>query len=141
MAGTDQRQTGRCLCGAVRFAVPPKPNWVVHCYCDSCCRAVGAPITTWAGYEFDAVSFEGAEPVEFESSPGAYRLFCGTCGSSLGLRNFGHYPGEMFLLAAAFNDPSGFKPQEHVHVQEKMPWLHMADGLPEHSGEAPVEPA
>jgi hypothetical protein len=101
---------------------------------------VGAPITTWAGYEFDAVSFEGAEPVEFESSPGAYRLFCGTCGSSLGMRNFGRYPGKMFMLVAAFDEPSGFEPKDHVHVDEKPPGLHMADGLPEHSGEATVGP-
>jgi hypothetical protein len=98
-------------------------------------------MTTWVGFDFASVSFEGVNSAEFESSSGVYRLFCGACGSSPGLRNFGHYPGEMFLLAAAFDDPSGFKPQEHVHVQEKMPWLHMADGLPEHSGEAPVEPA
>jgi hypothetical protein len=47
----------------------------------------------------------------------------------------------MFLLAAAFDDPTEFKPQEHVHAQEKMPWLQFTDGLPEHDGDAPVEPA
>ncbi len=56
------------------------------------------------------------------------------------MRNFDRYPGEMFLLAAAFDDPAGFKPMNHVHVDEKMPWLHVADGLPEHSGDAPGGP-
>jgi len=134
-------KTGRCLCGSVRFAVAADPQWVAHCYCDSCCRAAGAPMATWAGYEFNAVSFDGTKPAEFESSPGTYRLFCGACGSSLGLRDFERYPGEMYLLAAVFDDPSGFKPTDHVHVQEKMPWLKFSDGLPEHSGDAPAEPA
>jgi GNAT superfamily N-acetyltransferase len=37
---------------------------------------------------------------------------------------------EIDLYAASLDDPSGFRATEHVHWNERLPWLHLADGLP-----------
>ena len=136
MMSTD-RQTGGCLCGAVRFTAPAEANWVAHCHCESCRRAVGAPLTSWAGFDEGAVRFDGAAPGDFESSPGTHRLFCGT---SLGMSSASRHPGEFFVLLGVFDEPAAYRPVDHVHVDEKIAWLRLADGLPQHSGPDPVRP-
>ena len=35
------------------------------------------------------------------------------------------------LYAATLDDPGSVQPQRHEHVNEKLPWIHLADGLPD----------
>lgn len=48
-----------------------------------------------------------------------------------------HYPGEIHLYAASLSDPAAFEPAFHVHYEERLPWLHIDDDLPKHTGFAP----
>jgi hypothetical protein len=40
------------------------------------------------------------------------------------------WPDEIHLFVASFEDAADFAPTLHVHVEEQLPWLHLADGLP-----------
>lgn len=66
---------GHCLCGACTFELVGPHNWVGHCHCESCRRAVSSPFTTWIGHENGAWTFGGAKPVSYVSSPGNTRGF------------------------------------------------------------------
>ena len=65
----------------------------------------------------------------YASSPGVARSFCGTCGTPLTYAAE-RWPGEVHVYVSTLNRPEAFEPGAHVHVGEKLPWLHLSDGLP-----------
>jgi hypothetical protein len=124
-----RHRTGRCLCGEVTFRYEGPENWRGHCHCDSCRRATASPTTTFMGVPKDAVVFDGHPPKAYLSSPGVRRTFCGTCGTPVSYESDRH-PNEIHLYAATLDDPADFAPQFHVHTEERLPWVKLADGLP-----------
>lgn len=120
---------GWCLCGACSFELVGKHNWVGHCHCESCRRATSSPFTTWIGQQNGFWRFTGAQPVEYASSPGTMRGFCGTCGSPLFYRS-DRYPNETHFYAALLENPAGVEPGAHFNADEMLAWIHLADHLP-----------
>lgn len=120
---------GHCLCGAVRFTARGAPKWIAHCHCDSCRRATSAPFTTYVGYPAAAVTWTGKAPCAYASSPGVTRQFCPQCGSPMSFAG-ARWPDEIHLFATSFDAPGDLAPAMHVYVDEQLPWIHLADGLP-----------
>ena len=118
------RHTGRCLCGQVRYQAIGERNWIANCHCESCRRAVGAPLTTYAGFPAERFAWTAGEPVRFHSSPGVSRSFCGRCGTSLTYEG-ARWPGEVHVLVGALDHPEDFPPQRDAFAEEKLPWLHL----------------
>jgi len=102
--------TGRCLCGAMRFRWRAAPFWAGHCHCESCRRAT--------------------------SAPGVRRSFCGSCGAQMAFAA-DRYPGEIHFYAATMDRPEDYRPAFHVHVGERLGFIHLADGLPQYEGSGP----
>ncbi len=121
--------SGRCLCGAIRFHAAGEPKWVAHCHCESCRRQTASPFTTYAGYMQERVTFEGATPSRYQSSPGVTRSFCPHCGTPLAFEG-ARWPGEIHLFLATFDTPNALTPRAHVNTIEQLDWIHLADGLP-----------
>lgn len=130
MADREIVREGGCLCGAVRFAARGESLWVAHCHCTSCRKATASAFATYAGYAPEAVTWSGEAPKIHNSSPGVQRSFCPRCGSPLTYAS-DRWPGETHLFACTFDSPADLKPQAHVFVAERLPWVHLADGLPE----------
>lgn len=131
---------GRCLCGQVRFVASGEPKWVVHCHCESCRRATSAAFATYAGYGAGAVEWTGAAPGTYHSSPGVTRRFCRRCGSPMSFEGE-RWPGEVHLFVASFEDPASSIPKAHVHAEEQLAWVHLADHLPRFAKTAREGPA
>jgi hypothetical protein len=129
---SNRRETGRCLCGEVRFEAYGEPLWVAHCHCQSCRRSTGAPVTTFVGYRRDQVSVLGGERRIYESSPGVTRRFCGRCGTPLSYEA-DRFAGEIHLYVCTLDAPDRFKPGFHVHFGEKVAWLDLHDDLPRYA--------
>jgi hypothetical protein len=121
--------SGHCLCGAVTFRFEGEILWCAHCHCESCRRATASPFTTFIGVRKAGFAFSGAMLRNFQSSPGVTRWFCGKCGSPMGYENV-QRPDQVDLYAATLDDPSSVEPQCHEHVDEKLPWIVLADHLP-----------
>ncbi len=121
----------RCLCGAVSFEYEGPENWRAHCHCESCRRNTSSPFTTWLGVPVSAYRFTGSQPHVYESSPGARRLFCHVCGTPMAFET-DRYPDEIHFYAASLEHPEAFEPEYHVHVDERLPWIKLSDGLPRH---------
>lgn len=131
---------GRCLCGEVRFTFDPAG--VVsssHCHCESCRRACSAPMTSFLSIRNSAWRWTGAEPQAYASSPGVTRYFCGACGSPMGYAGTA-CPDETDFFAASLENPADFVPEAHSFWSEKLPWLHLNDRLPRHSGDIDASP-
>ncbi len=124
-------RTGRCQCGAVQFETTGRPRWVAHCHCGSCRRATASAFATYVGFARSQVQYVRGEPAGYHSSPGVTRRFCRECGTPLSYEG-DRWPDEVHLFACVFEDPAAFQPQAHVHTNEQVAWLHLADDLPRH---------
>lgn len=127
-ANSDTGHTGGCRCGAVRFEASADPHHVSYCHCGDCRRATGGPVSAFVGFDADAVVFTGEKPKTFANGP-VTRSFCEDCGSPISYfdRRIG---GSVWFLIGAMDAPQNYKPTLHAYVSEKLPFLHMPDGLP-----------
>lgn len=48
---------GGCLCGLVRFEATGAPKWTAYCHCRSCRRHTGAPVSAYAGFAEERLSW------------------------------------------------------------------------------------
>lgn len=78
-------------------------------------------------------SWTGAPPQVFDSSPGVRRSFCARCGTPMAFAS-DRFPGETHFYAASMDAPEGFDATFHTHAEERLSWVKLSDGLPEHEG-------
>lgn len=128
---SEQKISGACLCGVLRFEADLPSLWCSHCHCSQCQRYHGAPVVTWVGFAEDRFRITVGEHALrwYRSSPSAERGFCGECGSSLLFRSTRH-PGEMHVSLTNLKGPLDREPEAHVHCDTQVSWLHLADDLP-----------
>lgn len=120
---------GHCLCGKTRYACKAEPLWQTHCHCESCRRATASGFTSFFGVKDGEWVWTGDHPATYQSSPGVWRDFCATCGSQMAYRST-KYPNEIHFYAATLDHPETYTPTGHVHTNEQLPWVQLADGLP-----------
>src|SRR5476651_623360 len=87
--------------------------------------------TPWArsGWSGTDVAIADVAPTYYQSSPGVRRGFCPRCGTSLTFEST-RWPDDVHLMVGNFDAPGDFAPQCHVFAGERLPWLHLGDGLP-----------
>lgn len=134
----DIRIEGGCQCGAVRYRIEGPPLATVLCHCNSCRRASAAPAVAWAMAASAQFGYTAGEPAVYESSPGCRRSFCPRCGTPL-MFEADYLPGMVDVTIGSLDDPAALQPELHMWESERVPWLHVADGLPRHEGFPPME--
>ena len=122
---------GGCLCGAVRYAIGGQVLNSGVCHCRTCQRAASAPRLPFAGVPSTAFRFTRGTPVDYSSSPGVTRSFCGRCGSPLTYRR-DDIPDELDVMTVSLDDPAAAPPAFHVWTSEAVNWDRLAGDLPAH---------
>jgi hypothetical protein len=125
---------GGCLCGAVRFRCEGEPLNVRICHCRNCQKAMGSPFYARALFPQGALSVTG-ETARYASSEAIDRVFCKICGTRLFTRRRNGTADGVAL--ATFDDPNAFAPTVHMWVSQKIGWVKLDDGLPQHQGTVP----
>ncbi|MBO6755559.1 MAG: GFA family protein [Roseibium sp.] len=112
----NDRLSGGCLCGAVRFAAVPDKTEMGVCHCSMCRR--------WTGGTFMAVGCGQSVELDGEDALGVYRssdygerVFCSKCGSTLFWRMADG--SHTSVSAQAFDDPSVFDFTTEIFVDEQ----------------------
>jgi hypothetical protein len=82
----------------------------------------------WATFADAAFSVTGTALTMRESSPGVTRGHCARCGTHLTYANSAR-PGEIDVSLASLDDPTALEPTAHIWVEDKLPWVKLADGL------------
>jgi hypothetical protein len=128
---------GSCQCGMVRFEAALPSKWVAHCHCTYCRKAHGSPFVTWVGFASEQFAFGSgsSEPTWYESSPGARRAFCPSCGSPMLFESQG-WPGEIHVARALIEGDLDRQPSAHVFYESHVSWLEVADDLPKKFSQA-----
>src|SRR5262245_49063028 len=124
---------GGCLCGGVRFRVTGKLGPAGYCHCKQCQRASGSAFATNAPVRtkyFELVAGRDLV-IEYESSPGKFRAFCGRCGSPVYSRRDTEPDIRRLRLGTLDSDPER-RPLGHVWVSSNAPWYTLADAQPQY---------
>lgn len=129
----DVTHDGGCLCGNVRYTASGAPSSLCYCHCRSCQQAAGAPLLAWGTWPTAALVFTHGEPTRFRSSPRVVRSFCGRCGTALTYLHE-QRPDDIDLSLTTLDTAVSFAPGYHIWVADKVPWLNIDDGLPQHDG-------
>lgn len=117
---------GSCLCGAVRFEFTFPSKWCAHCYCLMCRKAHGAGFVTWIGVpveQFRIIDGEDALIV-YDSSPGAKRRSCRTCGSSLFFESE-KWSGEMHIALGCLDTEADRTPEGNAFADDRVHWIEL----------------
>ncbi len=126
---------GSCLCGSIRYEVRGPLGPASHCHCSMCRKAHGAAFGTYARVQkADFILISGAEDItSYQSSPEVTRTFCRHCGSTLQFIRATR-PNAFALALGTLDDDPTVRPSIHIHIETKVPWLDINDGLPQHVG-------
>jgi len=124
--------TGHCLCGMVRFEIAGDLGPIAFCHCTECRRASGSAFAANANVVKSEHCFSSgaAAIVEYESSPGKFRAFCGRCGSPIYSRSDAEPQTLRIRLGTLDQDPGG-RPRLHVWTSEKAAWFEINDDIPQ----------
>ena len=125
--------SGRCLCGAVSFAVRGPLRDVLNCHCHRCRRFTGHHMAATSG-RVDDVEIADPEALLrwYEVSEAAYG-FCGRCGSSLFWRGAAT-PDRLSICAGTLDPPTGLQTVEAWWTSEASDY-HDRWHLPERATE------
>ncbi len=129
---------GRCLCGAVKFAIAPPTLFFAHCHCEFCREAHGAAFVSWVGAAEERFRFLAGsrEPRWYPSSQQSRRGFCDVCGTTLFFAST-LCPGEIHVTRASIQGPVDRGPQCHVFIDQRAEWIQLGDELPRYTSEEP----
>ena len=129
---------GRCLCGAVRFAITPPTLFFAHCHCHYCRDAHGAAFVSWVGAADTRFKYllGSAEPKWYQSSQQSRRGFCTDCGTTLFFAST-ICPSEIHVARPAIQGSIDREPQCHVFYDQHADWIEVGDALPRYTSEEP----
>jgi hypothetical protein len=121
---------GTCLCGSVRYEVNGGLADAGNCHCSMCRKAHGAAFATYASVDPTNFTWVSGEHLVsfYEASPGACRMFCSICGSTIGGAENGRITS--VTLGTIEGDP-GIQPRSHIFVGSMAPWYEISDDLPQ----------
>ena len=134
MGEQEQKVTGGCLCGAIRYEASGPPVYVPYCYCKSCRRATGAPVIVRVVFAKEKVKFTRGERKVFKSSPGVERAFCATCGTPLTWEGTWGGVTRIEVYISTLDDPEAFVPDRHAFLDHGISWFHVEHDLPRYGG-------
>jgi len=112
---TNDKMTGGCACGRIRFEAEIDSDEAYLCHCRMCQRASGNVSLAMKNVPQADVRWSH-EPDWYRSSAIAQRPFCAGCGTSLGFR-YDTGTDKMDLTVAAFDDPARFAPTSHFGTE------------------------
>lgn len=126
---SDSYLEGGCLCGHIRYRAIGSPHCVTHCHCEQCRRFTGAVFATGLAYKVKDIDWPNGEPTLYRESDATIngRSFCPKCGSSVADHKL--TDGDIWLYVGTLDSPESIAPQNHIYVEEKIPWLQVDDDL------------
>ena len=124
---------GGCACGAVRYRLGSAPMFVHCCHCRDCQRQTGSAFVINALIETDRITILSGRPkpvaVPTESGRPHEIHRCADCGTAL-WSDYGGRPALRFVRVGTLDDPSAFRPDVHIYVRSKLPWVALPEDTP-----------
>jgi hypothetical protein len=91
----------------------------------------GAPAVAWLTVVSESLRYLKSKPIEFSSSPGVFRSFCGRCGTPVTYRRT-DLPGEIDITVTSLDEPGSMAPGDHTWMEDALPWDKPGSELPQY---------
>ena len=139
-ASNSRMLAGKCLCGAVRYAVADEFAYAMNCHCSNCRRTTGSAFKPFAGITREKLSLtQGEDHLTIFGEENGHDAHCKTCGSLLySLVRDGVY---VHVAMGTLIDDPGIRPSAHIFVGSKAPWFTITDDLPQYEEHVVATPA
>lgn len=132
LCASNDRRSGGCLCGQVRYTAPSLPLTTAVCHCRDCQKQAGSALSILAVFPRATVLFTGEISCfhgRGSSGKAVLRNFCGQCGSPIYSDSDAMTErGIIAIKAGTLDDISDLRPDVHYWVDSKQPWLELTDG-------------
>lgn len=128
----DLPLTGRCACGAVRYALLSQPFDAGYCHCRICQLTSGSPAMAFATVPIADYRVTSGAPAVRQSSDFGERSFCPDCGTPLTMR-VTHQPETIDFAIPTLDRPDAVAPGFHIWDQSRITWFDAGEHLPRHA--------
>ena len=132
----SNEHTGGCYCGKVRYTTSGELPDIIVCHCTQCRRQSGHQYATTLTRHNQVVIFGDEHITWFNATQAARRGFCSQCGSHLFWLN-NH--GDLAIMAASIDEPSGLKVASHIFTADKGDYYEILDDLPHYERYPPPD--
>jgi hypothetical protein len=123
---------GGCFCGSVRYEISDGGAFnETICHCSICRRTTGAPFVAWFTVKRADLRLVRGTLTRLRSTPAAVRSFCPLCGTQIAFENSA-LPDEIDVTTCSLDDPHRVPPTDHTFIADKVAWVKLCDGLPQH---------
>ena len=123
--------TGKCQCGIVKYEITETPKRMGLCHCRSCQRATGSAYYPFVATTADALIIKGKVAWYETIGETGYKVnrgFCSNCGSRL-FSKPDALPNLRTVAAGTLDDPSIFKPEVAVWMEDAVSWNDITSTL------------
>lgn len=130
----NDKLSGRCTCGDVRFRLTGPPLFVHCCHCTWCQRESGSAFALNALIEADRVESLAEPPslVETPSNSGLgqqiYR--CSRCRVAVWSNYGGRGDKIRFVRVGTLEHPERLPPDIHIFASSKQQWINLGEDVP-----------
>ena len=131
MPSKQQRKTGSCLCGAVKFLVDGPLKQVIGCHCTMCRKQTSHFLAFTAAWSDQFRLTENLGLKWYRSSEHSRRGFCSECGSVMFFATDGDE--KTTIAAGSFDGDTDLDMAAHIFVAHKGDYYEITDGCPQHS--------
>lgn len=138
MTTNNDKITGGCLCGALRYEADQAPFDAGYCHCRMCQKSLGGLFGAWVFINHADFRFVSGEPAWYRSSETVKRGHCGDCGSPIIYQPDGIDFATIWI--GTLDEPAQFEPGSHWHTESRIPWVDIHAGLPTNHGGSDVIP-
>jgi len=114
-------QTGKCMCGAVRFTARDVPSEYGTCHCEMCRRWTGSALLGVSVPEGN-VTWDGNDHIaRLQSSDWAERAWCKICGTGLWFKVTmqSKWYGNYEIPLGLFDGANGFTMNSEIFIDHK----------------------
>lgn len=131
----DQKHTGGCLCGKVRYEIEGPLRGVVNCHCSKCRRFSGN-VGAYTSIKRENLVLVAKGTLKWyrsvkDETPDVHRGFCSECGSSLFWDPRG--TDRLAVAAGSLDEPTGLKTLGHIWLDQAGDYYQVTDNLPKFS--------
>jgi hypothetical protein len=126
--GSEDKWTGGCQCGAVRYEYSVKPDNACICHCRMCQKQFGNFFGAFAGSHSKNFRITRGALAHFKSSDDAKRGFCRDCGTPLTYEGLSR--SHISVSIGSLDRHSEMKPMYQYGVEAMEPWLKEVMDIP-----------
>ena len=123
---------GECACKSIRYRLNASPLFVHCCHCLNCQRQTGSAFVINVLIEKDYVELLRGEPVAVDAprDDGSKQRIMRYPTCQTAVWSFYTRPQFAFVRAGTLDVPSSVKPDVHIFVRSKLPWVTLPPDVP-----------